>query len=432
MAASLQRSQPLIEQTANQQRLLLFDLDTRGHHPGYIQHLVRAWCEQARPGQLDVLVTPQFLEQHQDVVKTATRPNVRFVAISAAEADALVAGEQLGDSFKGRIQRAFQDWQILRKYLITLQTTHCLIMYLDTILLRLALGTKFPCRFSSIYFRPIFHYGQFDHFTPTRREQFWQLRDRVCLARLLQNPQLHSLFCLDPFAVEQINQANPQPKALYLIDPVYLHRPSPEQLQQLRQSLEIQPGRKAFLMFGVLAQRKGMFELLDAIAALPNEVCQTICLLLIGPLELENQAELEARLQRLQTKPVQIIRRHDFILDRDIQLYFKIADVILAPYQRHIGMSAILVRAAAAGKPVLAADFGLMGQVARHHQLGITVDAMAPAELAQGILACLAPEFERCYSLEQMRQFAEQNQAEQFAQLIFDRVCQPCSVEQPS
>lgn len=426
MAISLQHSQAAEPQAASHQRLLLFDLDSRGHHPGYIQHLVRAWCEQARPGQLDVLVTPQFLEKHQDVVNTATRPNVRFIAITSAEAETLVAGEALGDSFKGRIQRAFQDWSILRKYLVALQTTHCLIMYLDTILLRLACGAKFPCQFSSIYFRPIFHYGQFDQFTPTRRERFWQFRDQVCLFRLLQNPQLHSLFCLDAFAVEQINRAQAQPKALYLVDPVHLYSHSERELEQLRRDLGIQPHRKAFLMFGVLARRKGMFELLDAIAELSPEVCQTLCLLLIGPVELDNKAELEEKIQRLaQSKPVQIICRHSFVRDDSVQHYFQIADVILAPYQRHIGMSAILVRAAAAGKPVLAADFGLMGQVTRHHQLGLTVDSTASAEIAKGIAACLDSNFAHHYDRDQMRQFAEQNQTDKFAQLIFDRLCHP-------
>jgi len=421
MAVSFQHSQTAQIQAESHQRLLLFDLDARGHHPGYIQHLVRFWCEQKLSGQLDVLVTPQFLEKHGDVVDTASQPIVKFIAITSAEEVALVAGEQLGNSFKGRIQRAFQDWNILRKYLIRLQTTHCLIMYLDTILLRLALGAKFPCQFSSIYFRPVFHYSQFQNFTPTPRERFWQLRDQVCLSRLLKNPQLHTLFCLDPFAAEQINRVNSQHKAVHLIDPVHLYSNLESEIQQLKRDFEIQPHRKVFLMFGVLSKRKGMFELLDAITQLPSDICQTLCLLLIGPLELENKAELEERIQHLvQSKPVQIICRHTFIRDDSIQNYFQIADVILAPYQRHIGMSAILVRAAAAGKPVLASDFGLMGEVTRHHELGLTVDSTVPAEIAKGIIACLNVDFVHRYNSDKMQRFAEHNQTDKFAKLVFD------------
>jgi glycosyltransferase involved in cell wall biosynthesis len=422
MSASLQSSQVTVPQTTNQ-RLLLFDLDVRGHHPGYIQHLVRYWCEQCLPGQLDILVTPQFLQKHREVVETATQPNVQFVAITPVEAAVLVNGEQLGDSFKGRIQRAFQEWKILRQYLIKLQTTHCLIMYLDTILLRLAFGAKFPCQFSSIYFRPIFHYQQFSNFTPTRRERIWQLRDRVCLSRFLKHPQLHTLFCLDSFAVKRMNQFQRQPKSIHITDPVYVHNHTGQELEQLRQSLDVQPNRRVLLMFGVLSRRKGIFELLEAIAELPAEICQTICLLLIGPLEMADKTALEVQIQRLtQIRPIQIICRHNFIADQGIQPYFQIANLVLAPYQRHIGMSAILVRAAAAGTPVLSSDFGLMGEVTRYYKLGLTVDSTVPTEIAKGIELFLSSEQENICDRAKMQQFVEQNRADRFSQMIFERL----------
>lgn len=407
-------------------KIMLFELDVRGHHPGYIQHLVTYWCQQELPGHLDVLVSPKFLEQHFNIVNIASnckQKNLNFVAISKEEEAALVDGALLGDSFKGRIQRAFQEWSLLRKYTVSLGTTHCLIMYLDTVLLRLGLGAKLPCRFSSIYFRPIFHYSNFPNYVMAGRERVWHWRDKICLSRLLKNPQLETILCLDSLAVENLNKFKSKAKAVYLPDPVQIYNDSETQLEKLRKSLGIETGRQVFLLFGVLSERKGIYQLLDAILQLPPNLCEKLCLLLIGPLELSEKEQIQARITEIsQSLPIQIICSHDFIPDREIQPYFQLADVILAPYQRHIGMSAILVRAAAAQTPVLASDFGLMGEITRRYQLGLAVDSTVPSEIAQGFQRFLLESPASLCDREKMKQFADHNKAEQFAQIIFEHL----------
>lgn len=407
-------------------KIMLFELDVRGHHPGYIQHLVTYWCQQELPGHLDVLVSPKFMEQHSNIVDIASncqQKNINFVAISKEEEAVLVDGALLGDSFKGRIQRAFQEWNLLSKYAVSLGTTHCLIMYLDTVLLRLGLGAKLPCPFSSIYFRPIFHYSNFPNYVMAGRERVWYWRDKICLYRLLKNPQLQTILCLDPLAVENINKFKSKAKTVYLPDPVQIYNDTEPQLEKLRKSLGIQANRQVFLLFGVLSERKGIYQLLDAILLLPPNLCEKLCLLLIGPLELGEKEQIQARIAEIsQSLPIQIICSHNFIPDREIQPYFQIADVILAPYQRHIGMSAILVRAAAAKTPVLASDFGLMGEITRRYKLGLAVDSTVPSEIAHGFQQFLEKSPASLCDQEKMKQFADQNKAEQFAQIIFQHL----------
>lgn len=408
---------------SSDRKIMLFELDVRGHHPGYVQHLVTYWCQQELPGHLDVLVSPKFIEQHANIVDIASgchKKNINFVAITKEEEAVLVDGALLGDSFKGRIQRAFQEWELLSKYAVSLGTTHCLIMYLDTVLLRLGLGAKFPCHFSSIYFRPIFHYSNFPNYIISGRERLWHWRDKVCLSRLLKNPQLQTILCLDPFVVENINHFKSKAKAVYLPDPVQIYNDSEPQLEKLRKNLGIQSDRKVFLLFGVLSERKGIYQLLDAIRLLPPALCEKLSLLLIGPLELSEKEQIQSRIAEIaQSLPIQIICSHDFISDREIQPYFQIADVILAPYQRHIGMSAILVRAAAAQTPVLSSDFGLMGEITRRYKLGLAVDSTVPSEITQGFQRFLLESPASLCDREKMKQFAEQNKAEKFASTIF-------------
>lgn len=401
-------------------RILLFDLDYRGHHAGYIQHLVTYWLAHHLPGQLDVLVSGQFMERHAQIVGLAAQTeHVRFLTLEPLEQQQIVESANLEQSFSGRIRRAFQEWQLLQKYIRQLNSTYCLILYLDTLLLRFGLGGDLPCPFSGIYFRPIFHYDQFPNYHPTRQERLWQWRDRICLSRLLRSSNLHRLFCLDPIAVEVLNQAiDGAEPALYLPDPVQVDAIPELDADTLREQLGILPERQVFLLFGVLSERKGIYQLLEAIEQLPPALCEQLCFLLIGPIP--DAQRLQDRVTQITAaQPVQIICRHEFISDQNIQPYFQLADIVLAPYQRHIGMSAILVRAAAAQTPVLAADFGLMGEITRRHHLGRTVDSTDPAQLAIGMGEVLK---DSPINRVQMAEFATQNSVEQFAQRIFQQI----------
>jgi glycosyltransferase involved in cell wall biosynthesis len=411
-------------------RLLLFELDVRGHHPGYIQHLVQYWCQQELVGQLDIVVSNRFMQQHQRIVELAEQAkweNVRFIPITVAEEAELFDAADLEHSFKGRIRRAFQEWRLLRKYTKLLKTDHCFVMYLDTLLLRLSLlpqlpfGFKsLPCAMSTIYFRPILHYGNFPNYVPEGRESMWYWRDRVCLSRLLRVPNLKTLFCLDGYAAEHINQVYGTNQAVHLADPVQIYPARAAAVSALKQTLGIDPQRQTFLLFGALSERKGLQQVLDAVASLPAHRCQQMSLLLIGPIASAEKDALHQRIAALTTVlPIQVITQHEFIPDEAIQPYFQLADVILAPYQRHVGMSAILVRAAAAEKPVIAADFGLMGEVTRQYGLGLAIEASNPTSLAAGMTSLLVDGPEQVGDRAGMRIFAAQNTAERFASQIF-------------
>ncbi len=315
--------------SADPPRLLLFDLDYRGHHPGYLQHLLTYWLAHQPLGCLDLLVSQTFLQNHSQIVALADQDQatVRFIALTDREQAELVDSADLEQSFQGRVRRAFQEWRLLQHYTQQLGTSHCLLMYLDTVLLRLALNSSLACPFSGIYFRPLFHYAQFANYQPVRREQIWQWRDRVCLARLLQSTQLQTLFCLDPLAVEALNQLDAHQRAVYLPDPVQVTARPDLDAKALRQGLGLLPNRKICLLFGVLTERKGIHQLLAAIEKLPPARCEQLCLLLVGPIPADQQQWLEARVDQITMfRPVQIICRHEFVADHNVQPYFQLAD----------------------------------------------------------------------------------------------------------
>lgn len=410
-----------MKRASSLRKLMLFDLSINGHHPAYIRHLIQYWCEHKLPGCLDIVVSPKFMQHHSDVVDMAGygESNVNFVAIDS-EAEATLKSRKSGVN---RTIRAFQEWHLLCRYAGSLRATQCLIMYFDTCQLPLAFGKKPPCPVSGIYFKPTFHYSNFAHFESSWQVRLQQWREKLLLSRVLQHPRLQTLFCLDPFVVKHIDQFHSPVKVMPLPDPVPLTTVSEAQVMSLRQRLGIDPGRQVFLLFGALTGRKGIHQLLEAVAMLPPDLSQKFCLVLAGQANPQEQAKMASHITAIrQAARVQIITHYEFIPEPEVQTYFQLADVVLAPYQRHIGMSGILLLAAAAHRPVLSSDYGLMGEVVQRYGLGLTVDSTIPTEIARGLTRFLLESPAGLCDRSKMKSFAEQNSAEQFANVIFQHL----------
>ncbi|WP_235109111.1 glycosyltransferase [Acaryochloris sp. 'Moss Beach'] len=173
-----------------------------------------------------------------------------------------------------------------------------------------------------------------------------------------------------------------------------------------------------FLLFGAIDGRKGIHQILDAIQKLSSDWGRQLCLVLVG--ESKIQQQLEARITEITaSQPVQIIRNYQFVSEEEVWSYFRMSDVILATYQKHVGMSGILLLAAATQKPVLSTDFGLMGAMVKQHQLGLSIDSTQPEQISEGMMKLIGASRNDFYNPEKMRIWAKQNSAENFAQTIF-------------
>ena len=194
-------------------------------------------------------------------------------------------------------------------------------------------------------------------------------------------------------------------------------------LKQIESGLGIEPERQVHLIFGDLNKRKGIDRILAAVPLISQSLVSRLCLLFVGSMSGNNYEEFLAKKAELcQSLPIKIIHHNRYIPEADIQNYFQIADVILALYQRHVGMSGILNRAAAAGKPVLSSDYGLMGEVTRRYELGMTVDSSNPAAIAKGLSQFLTGVPEGWCNKGKMAEYAEQNSVDNFASKIFQHL----------
>ena len=404
--------------------ILLFDLETHGHHSSYIFYLTNYWKQNQVSGNLYVVVSPEFLTQYTEVVKvgyTSEASTIQFIPIEQGEAALLFPRNSAFLSMR----RALQEWELLEKYSKQLSADHCLLLYVDRTHLPIILRRSLPCSFSSIYFRPTFHYYTFsDSQKPNWKTKIQSWREKLQILLGSKHPMGKTIFCLDPFAVDQINHLLDKPKAVYLPDPVPLPKAQAKDIIALKNRLGVDPKRIIFLLFGALDKRKGTYKILEALDLLSDHYLEQLCLLLVGKLSDTDRQPVYERVEQLKSsRPLQVILSDTFVSEEEVPQYFQLSNVILATYQRHVGMSGILVRAAAAGKPTICSNYGLMGETTRRHQLGLLVNAESSQNIAAAMSQCLDFRPEQFYDLRKVQTFAKANSVENFAATIFERIC---------
>lgn len=408
--------------------ILLFELSTYGHHTVYIRHLVEHWLKNHLPGSVHIVVAPRFFEKCADLVARVSQypsAGIAFLPLSEAEEASLTTNLK---GFINRKIRAWQEWHLICAYARKTEATHCFLPSFDFFQWPLIFGQKPPCPISGIYFKPTFHYGSFAAHVSTPSDHLRQWQEKLTLAAIFQQPHIHRLFCLDPFAAEALSRSHKRShiKVSTLADPVSHYPDRAEaQTRSLRKRLEISENRRIFLIFGDLSERKGVRQLLEATTLLSSSLCQALCILIIGRCNSTEKAHLHSKVQQIrQAKPIQIIEHYEFVNEEEVQAYFQLADVVLAPYQRHVGMSGILLQAAAAGKPVISSNYGLMGELVTQYELGLAVDSTQPPEIAKALTRMLKQPVQKFFNSEKLRLFSEQNTVEKFTSAIFEGVMQ--------
>lgn len=128
--------------------------------------------------------------------------------------------------------------------------------------------------------------------------------------------------------------------------------------------------------------RKGVMELVRAFALNPGP--KTDRLLLAGRMGPSLTAQVESEFGAL------LAERRMLLLNRylsDEELHWSLAamDVVCVPYQKHTGLSAIAIRAAEAGRPVLATDSGWLGAIVSRFALGWNIQSFTPDLFARDI-----------------------------------------------
>ena len=134
---------------------------------------------------------------------------------------------------------------------------------------------------------------------------------------------------------------------------------------QAREALGIPTDRFVFLNYGIPARRKGLHLVVRAMLDMdPGSGAFLFC---AG--RTARDPELAKGLETLVERGQAAVMGR-YISDEEEKLSFCACDAVLLPYIGHIGSSAILSRAAVAGRMILASDEGLIAKRVQEHNLG--------------------------------------------------------------
>ncbi|MFY0312719.1 glycosyltransferase [Leisingera sp. D0M16] len=214
------------------------------------------------------------------------------------------------------------------------------------------------------------------------------LRRRVGTARrwgtylAARRPAVRRMFTLDELAAQS---AISRPMGLLK----FLPDPTPDMsLLSDRKQRPRADGRRSYLLFGSLGARKGIFTTLDALAHLPEEARKGVALRFVGRALPQERDEFCKRLARARADHPEIVIEwvEDFVDDSTLAQEVTDCDVVMAPYQNHIGSSGVMFWANSAGKPLIGQHTGLIGYQLKHYNLGLAVDTTDPRALAHAMI----------------------------------------------
>lgn len=395
-------------------RLLLFEPNSGGHRAPYVSYVLQAWHELGVDGHLTAAVSPLLFEEHPDL---RTRPQRegwdRVSFLEMPEAPALRS--------VGLLRKGIGERRLLRRLVEQYRPEQVMSMYMDHTQFVLATATRFsyPVPLSGLFLR-VSHHRASDDRLPLR-QRLTELRKRWLLQAALHNPHAGVFFSADPSVIPALRALKPDAHAALLPDPVPLP-PATLDAGAVRQAYGVEPDRRVLLLFGMLAERKGVLQAVEAVRRLPDDDARRVCLVLAGPVGADLAGRLPDALHRLRTeRPVQVVLRDAYLHESDILDLMVLADLVLVPYFDHPGTSSVLIRAAGAGTPVLCQDFGLMKEQVRSHALGQLAQSRDPDSIAAGIAQFLdAPH--TGFDAERARAFAATQTPRAFAETMFEHL----------
>jgi glycosyltransferase involved in cell wall biosynthesis len=384
------------------------------------------------PGSVRAIVTQEFLDTFGYVFAgfdNRRGSRVRWAVIDAEDEAIILGAREFSNNFT-RADSTFAPLfacsaaflsSLLDKYCKRFPTRHVLLMNLQENILSLGAQIRAPTSLSGIVFLPGFFYLAEMAADSLRARAYYALQNRVVRTRLLTHPDMRVLFFLDQAVVAGLNELGTA-KAVYLPDPVHLpQRPlTATEASDTRRRFGVPADRKLFLLFGDLRPRKGLWKLFAALAGLSAEECSRISVAIVGHAETQIEDRIGAETARLSGKQISVVRRMGYVSDAERDAWFDIADVVIAPYIRHLGSSGVLLLAAANRKPVISQDFGLMGRLTREHCLGVAVDTRDPKALAQAMRNFLGAAAPAEFDPEAAYAFAQSQSAERFGAVLIE------------
>ncbi|HZL37962.1 MAG TPA: glycosyltransferase [Tepidisphaeraceae bacterium] len=334
--------------------VLIYEPYYAGHRLHHVARMLPALTEMRGPVSRITLVTsmaaPASVEYRTHMKSWEDKIEVDAGAPRLSEIG-LEAARQSAEYFRATLQR-------LRPDHVYVPNADGMAQVLGSARLRGRRPVPRGLPIEALLLRGAFAYPQANLFAGLRARASWELARRGPWA---------TLFHLDPIVWQALP---PRQRKLISLMPEPMLAPPPQSTGDARRALGLDPAGRYIGSAGVMDERKGADLLIRAFAAAQLDTDDRLLLagpqspgvrqLLIGP-----HADL-VRAGR--------IISFDRYLGEEMLTAISAMDLVATPYPRHVGSATIVIRAAAAGRPVLGSDFGWVGYIVPRFGLGKSVD----------------------------------------------------------
>ena len=352
-------------------KILLFDAAPTGHHGEFLENIIYG-ISRALSSDCRVLTHPD-LRLRLQTAKVDSGSEIRLSYLGRAHLDAINGANSLFD--RGRV-----ELKIVEDACAEFGVKKVLLMHMNVHQFALCRMLNKP----SISVRGII----LDPYTPLRRAYTWKskvfagltsLRKHLQFRLMFCNPQINRVFLLNDAAVaEELNRfyLKRRPFAS-IVDPI----PALSTRAPTVTSLVKNEGKRCtFLLFGSMAPRKGCMLVLKAMQQLTSSELARLRLRIVGKFTEGSygyKSEVLGAIKKLELKcsELEILVEDHYIDFSEMDVELSAADCILVPYIEFYGSSGVLGHACRAGKPVISCEDGLIGELVRKLEFGLTVNS---------------------------------------------------------
>lgn len=347
--------------------LFIIEPDFTGHRWRYVEWALQAFAE---AGRRCVVVTDQANLAHPlaQALQAGSSPGCTLIAMPLP-AD---AGRGAGRIAYVRYWRIFRH--LFRQAAAAQRCEQVLVPYADYFLWALPLlGSPFGATpWVGITMRAGFHHHHVGVRAP--RHPLTNALKALLFRRALSAPGLKTMLSIDPTLPGWYGNRAGAALA-YLADPSPDMTPATQAAARARLALDDGP---VLLVYGAITARKGIRELVAALAARPGAPRVVVA----GVQDDETRAWLGEAAASLSPAPLLLDR---FIPEAQEADLFSACDAVWLGYKSHYGMSGVLVQAYRFGKPVLATADGLIGWFCRGRDLGPVMDDLSAAAIGRAL-----------------------------------------------
>lgn len=352
--------------TSRSNHLLIYEPRTEGHHLVWLRFVVDDLLSAGWRLTVAVDDRPEAFER----VRKRLGPALEKVTVLSVWDE---SGRWRGGGGVAAVAECFRRSQADLVFLNTLDEIA------SPLLRQAAIGRLPPAelrgKLSGIYLRPRF-----------LLQRGWSLNEwlkAAGFARLMKDGWFSQLLFLDPWIQAKCQARFPQMPVFFLPDPC------PDNFmgdyETARRHFEIPAGRKVLLFYGAAYRRKGLHLAVEALLGMPEN--SPAFLLCAG--QQMNDPLIQKGLRTLVAQGrAQVISR--YIFEAEEKLLFAASDIVLLPYLKHFGNSAVLSRAGGAGKMVIASDEELVGRLVRKHHLGLLFPSGDAVAFRRAIVKAIA------------------------------------------